>query len=86
MSGVLNVLYICAHKRQMHMEAQVVEVTFYWYGYKGNDRNVYEVKDANGQVRAVDFEEAYRLATSKLGTYTVESTYYKSTYRCHVPN
>ncbi len=68
------------------MEAQVVEVTFYWYGYDGNDRNVYEVKDANGQVRVVDFEEAYMLATSKLGTYTVESTYYKSTYRCHVPN
>ena len=70
----------------MHMEAQVVEVTFYWYGYNGNTFNVYEVKDSKGQVRKVDFYEAYEIATSKLGTYTVESTYYKSTYRCHVPN
>jgi hypothetical protein len=69
-----------------HMEAQVVEVTFNWYGYNGNDRNVYEVKDASGSVRTVDFDEAYRLATSELGTYTIESTYYRSIYRCHVPN
>jgi hypothetical protein len=67
------------------MQTQVVEVTFYWYGYKRNDCNAYEVKDANGEVRAVDFDEAYRIATSELGTYTVESTYYKSTYRCRVP-
>ena len=67
------------------MNAQVVEVTFYWYGYNGNGKNVYEVKDSRGQVRTVDFDEAYRLATSKLGNYTIQSTYYKSIYRCHVP-
>ena len=70
------------------MDRQVVksvEVTFYWYGYEGSDKNRYTVKDENGSVRDIDFDEAYKLATSQLGVYTIESTFYKSVYKSYLP-
>lgn len=61
-----------------------IEVSFYWYGYNGQDRNRYEMKDSGGNVKEITFDEAYDLACSgRMEVNIVESTFYKSVYKIY---